>query len=155
MLQYEKRMQEYSVKDMENVIPPELSEGEKQVALITRDEITFFCNEGKPLMGMENGKKKLLPKARGTNSFKFTSKPTSKPTCKPTSKLISNTNSTITLTPTVNKAQSGTGESVESTQNNRIRYDLFYILLPICSILSFIVLSVLIYMCKILVATVI
>ena len=67
MLQYEKRMQEYSGKDMEVVLPPELSNGEKRVVLITHDESTFYCNEGKPLMWMENGKNKLLPKSKGTS----------------------------------------------------------------------------------------
>ena len=67
MLQYEKRMQEYSGKDMEVVIPPELLNGEKRVVLITHDESTFYCNEGKPLMWMENGENKLLPKSKGTS----------------------------------------------------------------------------------------
>jgi hypothetical protein len=51
---------------MEIVIPPELSEGEKGVVLITHDESTFYCNDDKPLM-MENRKNMLLPKARGTS----------------------------------------------------------------------------------------
>ena len=63
MLQYEKRMQE---KDMDVVIPPELTNGEKRVVLITHDESKFYCNEGKPLIWMENGKK-LLPKSKGTS----------------------------------------------------------------------------------------
>ena len=67
MLKYEKRMQEYSGEDMDTVIPPELEEGEKRVVLITHDESTFYCCEGKPLMWMENGKNKLLPKTKGTS----------------------------------------------------------------------------------------
>jgi hypothetical protein len=67
MLSYERRMQEYSGDNMEVIIPPELSDGERRVVLITHDESTFYCNEGKPLMWMENGKNKLLPKCKGTS----------------------------------------------------------------------------------------
>jgi hypothetical protein len=67
MLQYERHMQEYSGINMEIVIPPDLLDEEKRVVLVTHDESTFYCNEGKPLMWMENGKNKLLPKCKGTS----------------------------------------------------------------------------------------
>ena len=61
MLQYERRMQEYTGLNMEIIIPPDLLDEEKRVVLITHDESTFYCNEGKPLMWIKNGKNKLLP----------------------------------------------------------------------------------------------
>jgi hypothetical protein len=67
MAEYEKRMTDYAGDDMETVILPELNEGEKRIVLITHDESTFYCCEGKPIMWMENGKNKLLPKTKGTS----------------------------------------------------------------------------------------
>lgn len=67
MLSYERCMQEYSGDLMDTIIPPDLLEGEKRIVLITHDESTFYCCEGKPLMWMENGKNKLLPKTKGTS----------------------------------------------------------------------------------------
>ena len=67
MLNHERRMQEYSSENMETIIRPDLSDGEKRVVLITHDESTFYCCEGKSLMWMENGKNKLLPKTKGTS----------------------------------------------------------------------------------------
>ena len=52
MLNYERRMQEYSGDKMETVIRPELLDEKKRVVLITHDESTFYCCEGKPLMWM-------------------------------------------------------------------------------------------------------
>jgi hypothetical protein len=46
---------------------PELKAGEKRVVFITHDETTCYCCEGKRLMWMENGKKKILPKTKGTS----------------------------------------------------------------------------------------
>jgi transposase len=67
MLEYERRMEDYTGEDMSTVIAPELREGEKRVVLITHDESTFYCCEGKPMLWMENGKNKLLPKTKGTS----------------------------------------------------------------------------------------
>ena len=52
---------------METIVRPDLSDGEKRVVLTTHDESTFYCFEDKPLMWMENGKNKLLPKTKGTS----------------------------------------------------------------------------------------
>jgi hypothetical protein len=52
-------MADYAGDDMETVIPPELNESEKRIVLITHDEFTFYCCEGKPIKWMENGKKML------------------------------------------------------------------------------------------------
>lgn len=46
-------------------IPPTLRLNQKRVVLITHDECTFYCNEGKKFFWMENRKKKLLPKSKG------------------------------------------------------------------------------------------
>lgn len=66
MVDYERRMVDYSGDNMDNIIPPSLGENEKRVELITHDESTFYSCEGKPIMWMENGKNKLLPKTNGT-----------------------------------------------------------------------------------------
>ena len=60
-------MEDYTGEDMGVVIAPKLLEGEKRVVLITHDESTFYCCEGKPMLWMENGKSKLLPKSKGTS----------------------------------------------------------------------------------------
>jgi hypothetical protein len=52
---------------MKTEIQPELKVGEKRVVFITHDETTCYCCEGKRLMWMENGKKKILPKTKGTS----------------------------------------------------------------------------------------
>ena len=67
MLEYERRMQEFSGANMETVISPELLVKEKRVVLITHDENTFYCCELKPLMWMESGQNLLLPKSKGTS----------------------------------------------------------------------------------------
>ena len=40
--------------NMEEAIAPCLAEGEKEAVLVTHDESTFYCNEGKRLFWMEN-----------------------------------------------------------------------------------------------------
>jgi hypothetical protein len=52
--------------NMEEVFQPELLlPGEKELVLITHDESTFYCNEGKRMFWMESKKKKILPKSKG------------------------------------------------------------------------------------------
>lgn len=63
----ERRSKLYEGHDMNEVILPSLNTGEKEVILITHDESTFYCNEGRRLFWMENGRKKLLPKSKGTS----------------------------------------------------------------------------------------
>jgi hypothetical protein len=46
-------------------IEPTLAEGERKLVLITHDESTFYCNEGKKFFWLENGKRKILPKSKG------------------------------------------------------------------------------------------
>lgn len=65
MLNYEARMIFYD-DNMDEVIPI-LTGNEKRCVLITHDESTFYCNEGKKMFWMENKKKKLLPKSRGSS----------------------------------------------------------------------------------------
>ena len=67
MAQYERRMDAYSGKEMETVIEPVLLEGEKKVVLITHDECTFYANDGKRVVWMEGGKKKMRPKSVGSS----------------------------------------------------------------------------------------
>ena len=67
MVEYERRMNDYEGEDMETIIPPNLEVNEKKVVLITHDESTFYCCEGKSIMWMENGKNKLLPKTNGAS----------------------------------------------------------------------------------------
>jgi hypothetical protein len=67
IVEYERRMVDYTGDDMETLVLPELSEGEKRVVLITHDESTFYCCAGKPIMRMENGKNRLLPKTSETS----------------------------------------------------------------------------------------
>ncbi len=45
--------------------PPNLSENEKPLVLVTHDESTFNSNDGKRRIWMENGKQPLRPKGRG------------------------------------------------------------------------------------------
>ena len=44
---------------------PELVNDDSRVVLITHDESTSYCCEGKPMLWMENGRNKLLPKTKG------------------------------------------------------------------------------------------
>ena len=44
---------------METKIDTDLLDGEKEIVLITHDESTFYCNEGRRLFWLENGKMKL------------------------------------------------------------------------------------------------
>lgn len=67
MLSYEGRMVHFEGLDMTEEILPNLSSGERQVVIITHDETTCYCCEGKALMWMEDGKNKLLPKTKGTS----------------------------------------------------------------------------------------
>ena len=42
-------------------------QGEEEIVLITHDEGTFYSKEGSKTFSMENGKKKLPPKSKGTS----------------------------------------------------------------------------------------
>lgn len=64
---YDRRMRHFKGEDMQESIPPQLHQGEKECVLITHDESTFYCNEGRRFFWLENGKKKLLPKSKGTS----------------------------------------------------------------------------------------
>eukprot|EP00603_Paraphysomonas_imperforata_P010625 CAMPEP_0114466844 /NCGR_PEP_ID=MMETSP0104-20121206/9295_1 /TAXON_ID=37642 ORGANISM="Paraphysomonas imperforata, Strain PA2" /NCGR_SAMPLE_ID=MMETSP0104 /ASSEMBLY_ACC=CAM_ASM_000202 /LENGTH=484 /DNA_ID=CAMNT_0001640249 /DNA_START=299 /DNA_END=1753 /DNA_ORIENTATION=- len=66
MEQYGKRMVTYDGEEL-TPVQPTLQPGEKKVVFITHDESTFYCNEGKKMFWMENGRKKLLPKSSGTS----------------------------------------------------------------------------------------
>lgn len=66
MADLESRMRFYSGDDMSTEIPPVL-EGKKEAVLVTHDESTFYCNEGRRYFWLENGKKKLLPKSKGSS----------------------------------------------------------------------------------------
>lgn len=63
MFELQKRMCHYEGENMETRIEPELLEGQKEAVLITHDESTFYCNEGRRFFWLENEKKKLLPKS--------------------------------------------------------------------------------------------
>ena len=67
MAEIESRMTFYKGDDMSVPIQPVLKDGEKETVLITHDESTFYCNEGRRFFWLENGKKKLLPKSKGTS----------------------------------------------------------------------------------------
>lgn len=67
MLCYERRMIQYEGEDMMTEVLPDLIPGERQIVLITHDETTCYCCEGKPMMWMEDGKNKLLPKTKGAS----------------------------------------------------------------------------------------
>jgi transposase len=64
---FQTKMKQFEGENMEIEINPILEEGEQEVVFITHDESTFYCNEGKRLIWMENGKKKILPKSKGTS----------------------------------------------------------------------------------------
>ena len=57
----------YRGDDMSIEIPPVLEEGKKEAVLVTHDESTFDCNESRRYFWLENGKKKLLPKSKGSS----------------------------------------------------------------------------------------
>lgn len=65
MEEYEARMIHYD-DNMTPIVPP-LTSQQRLCVLITHDESTFYCNEGKKLFWMENKKKKLLPKSKGSS----------------------------------------------------------------------------------------
>lgn len=67
MAELETRMTFYRGDDMSIPVPAELKDGEKEAVLVTHDESTFYCNEGRRFFWLENGKKKLLPKSKGTS----------------------------------------------------------------------------------------
>jgi hypothetical protein len=66
---YERRMMKFSGSEMTEEETPTLTDDEKRVVFITHNELTFYCNEGKALLWMENGKKKILPKSRVLNTI--------------------------------------------------------------------------------------
>ena len=47
MLELERRMCHFEGEGMETRIEPSLLDGEKEVVLITHDELTFYCNKGR------------------------------------------------------------------------------------------------------------
>lgn len=51
--------------NMDEIEAPSQSMNGKKKVVITHDESTFYCNEGKKFFWMENGKRKLLPKSAG------------------------------------------------------------------------------------------
>lgn len=53
--------------DMTTIIEPLLLPNEREIVLITHDESTFYANDGKRVVWMENGKKKIRPKTVGTS----------------------------------------------------------------------------------------
>ena len=57
MNEYERRMSKWEIDGKGNPvkIPPDLKPGEKEVVLITHDESTFYSNECKQVVWMENG----------------------------------------------------------------------------------------------------
>jgi len=63
----EARMRVYHGDTMEEFTDPVLKPGEQRLVLITHDESTFYCNEGKRWVWMENGKKKIIPKGKGSS----------------------------------------------------------------------------------------
>ena len=67
MQDYERRMVHYDGIDMTTEIIPNLQSEERPIVIITHDETTCYCCEGKAVMWMENGKNKLLPKTKGTS----------------------------------------------------------------------------------------
>lgn len=67
MAELESRMRFYRGDDLSIEIPPVLEEGKKEAVLVTHDESTFYCNEGRRYFWLENGKKKLLPKSKGSS----------------------------------------------------------------------------------------
>jgi hypothetical protein len=69
MQTYVDKMQHYEGPEMTTIIlpiiPPTVKLGDRRVVMITHDKSTFYSNEGKTMMWMENGKQKLLPKNKG------------------------------------------------------------------------------------------
>jgi len=64
---YERRMRKYFGPGLQDYIDPVLADGEKRVVCITHDESTFYSNETRRIVWMENGKQKLLPKGKGSS----------------------------------------------------------------------------------------
>ena len=67
MAEYERLMSQYSGNNMEIVTTPGLVDDEKEVVLITHDESTFYSNDGKRFIWMENGKNVMKPKSKGSS----------------------------------------------------------------------------------------
>jgi hypothetical protein len=63
----EQKMIKYDFTTQTIPIIPELEEGERQCVLITHDESTFYCNDGRKFYWLENGKQKYLPKTKGAS----------------------------------------------------------------------------------------
>ena len=64
---YEARMAKYDGENMETTIEPVIEQDLKKIVLVTHDESTFYANDGKKLIWMQNSKKKLLPKTNGSS----------------------------------------------------------------------------------------
>ena len=64
---YEARMAKYDGENMETTIEPVIERDLKKIVLVTHDESTFYANDGKKLIWMQNSKKKLLPKTNGSS----------------------------------------------------------------------------------------
>jgi hypothetical protein len=69
MADYEAKMIEYSGDDMTQAIEPALPEGVQLCVVITHDETTVYCNDGKPIFWMENGRHNIRAKSLGTSAM--------------------------------------------------------------------------------------
>ena len=69
MEEFQSRSRWYDETDqtMLTVLMADLKEGDKEQVIITHGESTFYCNEERKIFWMENGKKQLLPKSKGSS----------------------------------------------------------------------------------------
>jgi len=65
MVDIQRKSWTYEGDDRQTRVDPNLAPGERPTVFIVHDEATFYCNEGRRIYWLENGKKKILPKSRG------------------------------------------------------------------------------------------
>lgn len=65
MVEYMGRSDFYEGDQLENVVPPKLQEGEQKIVFVTHDESTFYANDGKNDLWLQEGENYIRKKVAG------------------------------------------------------------------------------------------
>ncbi|KAG2191293.1 hypothetical protein INT47_005117 [Mucor saturninus] len=67
MMEYMEKMDFYAGENEENILEPELEDGEKKLVFVTQDESTFYANDGKNDLWLEDGENHIRKKGPGSS----------------------------------------------------------------------------------------
>ena len=65
MMNYIEQSDIYEGADMDVILPPKLEDGKKKIAFVTHDESTFYANDGKNDLWLEDGENYIRKKSAG------------------------------------------------------------------------------------------